>query len=110
MGEYGSMIDKGFSQDRPLRLNRRRPRTFAEWRVLRRWGKLPVWEMDIPGFLLREAREGAALTQGMLAERLGITQQAVSRAENWNSNPTIDLLRHWLAVCERRLELNIEEN
>jgi transcriptional regulator with XRE-family HTH domain len=46
----------------------------------------------------------------MLAERLGITQQAVSRAENWNSNPTIDLLRHWLAVCERRLELNIEEN
>jgi transcriptional regulator with XRE-family HTH domain len=43
----------------------------------------------------------------MLAECLGITQQAVSRAENWNSNPTIDLLRRWLDV---RLELRIEEN
>lgn len=109
MGEYGSMIDKGFFQNRPLRLNRRRPRTFAEWRVLRRWGKLPVWEIDIPGFLLREAREGASLTQGMLAERLGITQQAVSRAEKWNSNPTVGLMRRWLTECQARLELSIRK-
>jgi DNA-binding XRE family transcriptional regulator len=110
MGERGSMTNTDSRPDRSLRLNRRRPRAFAEWRVLRRWGKLPLWELDVPGFLLREAREGAGLTQKTLAERLGITQQAVSRAEKWASNPTVGLMRRWLAVCERRLELMIEES
>jgi DNA-binding XRE family transcriptional regulator len=90
---------------RSLRLNRRRPRAFAEWSALRRWGKLPPWEIDVPGFLLRQAREKVGLTQQMLAERLGITQQAVSRAERWTSNPTVGLMRRWLAICGLRLEL-----
>jgi DNA-binding XRE family transcriptional regulator len=90
---------------RPLRLNRRRPRSFLEWSTLRRWGKLPPWELDVPGFVLRQAREDSRLTQEMLARRLGITQQAVSRAERWTSNPTIGLMRRWLAICGQRLEL-----
>jgi DNA-binding XRE family transcriptional regulator len=109
MGKRGPVTIAGPPLDRPLRLNRRRPRAYAEWRVLRRWGKLPEWELDVPGFLLREARESARLTQGMLAERLGITQQAVSRAERWTSNPTVGLMRRWLAVCQKRLELNIRK-
>ena len=39
------------SQDCRLRLDRTRPRSFAEWRTLRRWDKLPPWEQDVPGFL-----------------------------------------------------------
>lgn len=105
MGKRGAVINTGYSPDRPLRLNRRRPRAFAEWRVLRRWGKLPTWELDVPGFLLREARERAGFTQKMLAEHLEITQQAISRAEKWNSNPTIGLMRRWLDACGQTLEL-----
>jgi transcriptional regulator with XRE-family HTH domain len=44
----------------------------------------------------------------MLADRLGITQQAVSRAERWASNPTVSLMRRWLAICGCRLELRLE--
>jgi ribosome-binding protein aMBF1 (putative translation factor) len=93
--------------DQPSRLTRRRPRSFTEWRTLRRWGKLPPWETDLPGFLLREARHGAGLSQRMLADRLGITQQAVSRAERWESNPTFNLMRRWLAVCGFQLEIRL---
>ena len=99
------MMNIDLSPNQPLRLNRRRPRAFTEWRVLRRWGKLPEWEIDVPGFVLRQAREDAGLTQEMLADLLGITQQAVSRAEKWTSNPTIGLMRRWLAVCGQRLKL-----
>jgi DNA-binding XRE family transcriptional regulator len=105
MGETGSMSGSDTLAGRRLRLNRRRPRAFAEWSALRRWGKLPPWEIDVPGFLLRGAREDAGLTQSKLAEGLGITQQAVSRAERWTSNPTVGLMRRWLAICGFRLEL-----
>ena len=108
MGERGTVINTRSSPDRPLRLNRRRPRAFAEWRVLRRWGKLPIWERDVPGYLLREARDSAGFTQELLAKHLGITQQAISRAEKWNSNPTIGLMRRWLAACGQTLELALE--
>lgn len=91
--------------DRASRLRRSRPRSFTEWRTLRRWGKLPPWEMDVPGYLLREARAEAGLTQETLAARLGITQQAVSRAERWESNPTVALMRRWLSICGFRLEI-----
>jgi hypothetical protein len=45
----------------------------------------------------------------MLADRLGITQQAVSRAERWASNPTVGLMRRWLTICGWRLELRLEK-
>ena len=108
MGERGSVNAGDTLLDRPLRLTRRRPRTFTEWSALRRWGKLPPWEVDMPGFLLRQARKNAGLTQDMLADSLGITQQAVSRAERWVSNPTVSLMRRWLAICGCRLELRLE--
>jgi transcriptional regulator with XRE-family HTH domain len=44
----------------------------------------------------------------MLADRLGITQQAVSRAERWESNPTIALMRRWLAICGLDLEIRLK--
>jgi DNA-binding XRE family transcriptional regulator len=93
--------------DRPSRLRRTRPRSYLEWSTLRHWGKLPPWEVDQPGFLLREARLNAGLTQKILADRLGISQQAVSRAEQWASNPTIAFMRRWLAVCGVHLELRL---
>jgi transcriptional regulator with XRE-family HTH domain len=70
---------------------------------------LPAWEIDLPGFLLREARYDAGLSQRMAADRLGVTQQAVSRAERWDSNPTIALMRRWLAICGIQLEIRLKQ-
>jgi DNA-binding XRE family transcriptional regulator len=89
-------------------LTRRRPRAFLEWQTLRRWGKLPDREAEVPGYLLRTVREGASLTQTQLAEQMGITQQAVARAERWGSNPTIAFMRRWARACGRSLELRFD--
>jgi DNA-binding XRE family transcriptional regulator len=89
-------------------LTRGRPRAFLEWSTLRRWGKLPDREAQVPGYLLRCARESAGLTQVQLAEQLGITQQAVARAERWSSNPTVAFMRRWTRACGRRLELHFK--
>lgn len=89
------------------RISRGRPRSFAEWRALRRWGKLPAWESQVAGYLLREAREVARLTQRELGRRLGITQQAVAAAERWNANPTVGLLRRWATACKAEVEFVI---
>jgi DNA-binding XRE family transcriptional regulator len=90
-------------------LARNRPRTFAEWKALRRWGKLPIWERGIVGYRLRALREAAGLTQKSLAARLGVTQQAVAQAERWESNPTVDLLRRWAAACDATLEIRLDQ-
>ena len=108
MGERRSVNMGDTRSERLPRLIRHRPRSFIEWSTLRRWGKLPPWEVDVPGFLLREARQSSGLTQGALADRLGITQQAVSQAQRWSSNPTVDLMRRWLESCGHRLELHVE--
>jgi len=89
-------------------LTRRRPRAFLEWRTLRGWGKLPDREADVPGYLLRTVRESAGLTQAQLAEQLGITQQAVARAERWSANPTVAFIRRWARACGRSLELHFD--
>ncbi|MBI4918055.1 MAG: helix-turn-helix transcriptional regulator [Acidobacteria bacterium] len=93
-----------------LRLSRTRPRAFAEWQALRRWGKLPPWEEGVAGFLLRSLREGAALTQSAVAERLGVSQQAVAQSERWSANPTVALMRRWAEACGATLELRFERN
>jgi len=85
-----------------------RPRSFVEWKTLRGWGKLPPWDLEPAGYLLRLARESAGLTQQELARKLECSQQAVAQAERWNSNPTVDLLRRWAAACGQRLEIRIE--
>ena len=68
---------------------------YVEWRVLREWKMIPSWEVNPPGYLLREARETAGLTQRSLATRLGCTQQAVARAERFDSNSTLEFARAW---------------
>jgi DNA-binding XRE family transcriptional regulator len=84
---------------------RRRPRAFLKWAALRRWGALPSWEEFTAGYLLREARERAGLTQSDLASRLGVSQQAVAQAERWRANPTAHLLRAWAEACGQDLLL-----
>ncbi|MFN2384182.1 MAG: helix-turn-helix transcriptional regulator [Gemmatimonadota bacterium] len=84
---------------------RRRPRDYVEWNTLRRWGRLPYWEELPAGYLLREAREQAGLTQRALADQLGCSQQAIAQAERWSSNPTVTLLRGWAAACGCQVDL-----
>ena len=88
-------------------LRRTRPRSFIEWKTLRRWGKLPPWDADSAGYLLRLAREDAGLTQEDLARRLHRTQQAVAQAERWNSNPTVGFIRRWAKECGATVELQL---
>ncbi|RLE28016.1 MAG: hypothetical protein DRJ65_01020 [Acidobacteria bacterium] len=95
--------------NRTSRLTRRRPRDFGEWRALRRWGKLCQREAQQPGYVLRSARQDAGLTQNQLAERLKISQQAVSLTERWGANPTAELMFAWAQACERRLELRFSD-
>jgi DNA-binding XRE family transcriptional regulator len=91
----------------PAGLRRRRPRDFEEWKALAAWGKLPTWEARAAGYQLRLARETAALTQSELAARLGISQQAVARAERWQSNPTVHFVERWAEALGARLDFEI---
>ena len=91
--------------DLPLAVRRRRPRSYPEWATLRRWGRLPAWEDEPPGYRLRLLREQAGLTQLGLAGRLGCSQQAVAQAERWESNPSVAFMASWAAAVGRRLEL-----
>ena len=90
------------------RMQRNRPRAFAEWKALRNWGKLPAWEKPSAGYLLRLAREEAGLTQAALAEKLGCSQQAVAQAERWGSSPTVEHMRRWAEACGKKLEISLE--
>jgi DNA-binding XRE family transcriptional regulator len=88
-------------------LTRRRPRNFLEWRTLREWGRLPERELAVSGYLLRVARESAGLTQAELAEKLGVSQQAVAQAERWESNPTIAFIQRWSSACSCKLKMEL---
>jgi transcriptional regulator with XRE-family HTH domain len=66
---------------------------------------LPEREQGVVGYLLRIARKEAGLTQRELADRLGVTQQAVAQAERWQSNPTVDLIRRWAAACHTSVSI-----
>ena len=96
---------EGVERRRTSRLIRRRPRDFREWQVLLRWGKLSQLESQKPGYVLRCVRQDAGLTQKQLAERLQISQQAISLAERWAANPTAELMFAWAQACEKRFEL-----
>jgi len=91
----------------PSGLLRRKPRSYAEWKALRKWGKLPAWEPEPAGYLLRASRELAGLTQEELAGRLGVSQQSVAQAERWGSNPTVGFMREWAAATESDLRLSL---
>ena len=89
------------------KLTRRRPRAYEEWSALKRWEKLPEAELDVWGYLLREAREAAGISQTELSRRLGCSQQAVSQAERWVSNPTANFVADWAKATGVRLELRL---
>lgn len=89
------------------RIRRARPRDYIEWSALRRWGRLPGREDSPAGYLLREARERAGLTQAELAETLGCSQQAVAQAERWDANPTVRFLTRWAQATGFRLEIEL---
>jgi DNA-binding XRE family transcriptional regulator len=91
----------------PSGLLRRKPRSYAEWKTLRSWGKLPAWELEPAGYLLRASRELAGLTQRELARRLGTSQQSVAQAERWGSNPTVGFMREWAAASGTDLRLTL---
>ncbi len=87
----------------PRGLKRGKPRSYTEWSTLRGWGKLPDWERDPPGYLLRKVRDDSGLTQEALAVRLGCSQQAVARAESWDANPTVRFIEEWVGALDRGL-------
>jgi transcriptional regulator with XRE-family HTH domain len=58
-----------------------------------------------PDTLLRDARQGAGLTQAELAERLGLTQAAIARLERPGANPTLRTLQRALHATGNQLEL-----
>ena len=90
-----------------LDLPRVRPRSFVEWKTLKRWGELPDSEVAVSGYLLRMVREEAGLTQTQLASMLEVTQQAVAQAERWQSNPTVGFMTQWAKACGKELEIKI---
>lgn len=49
---------------------------------------------------LRKARESAGFSQQMLAERMEISNQTVSRYEQGKVRPVRRTVRAWAAVCE----------
>ncbi len=89
---------------------RRRPRSFEEWSALRRWGRLSSQENLVIGYQLRAAREAKDLSQAELASRLGCSQQAVSQAERWSSNPTMDFVQRWAKALGVELEVALRES
>ena len=93
----------------PPSLARRRPRSYLEWKTLRGWGKLPAWEDDPPGYLLRNLREEAGWTQQALARRLECSQQAIAQAERWESNPTVRFIEAWARTLEYEVILEFRD-
>lgn len=86
-------------------LKRRKARSYLEWKTLQQWNKLPAWEDDPPGYLLRRLREETGRSQQELARRLGCSQQAVAQAERWESNPTVKFVRQWAHALGRETTL-----
>ena len=112
MGRQKALIQNEGSSRLPALspgIQRRKPRSFPEWKALRRWGKLPPWEIEPAGYRMRLTREVAGLTQSELARRLGCSQQAVAQAERWQANPTVDFLRRWADECGGSLEINFRK-
>ena len=56
---------------------------------------------------LRWAREAAGLTQGQLAERLGVTYQAVQKLERATANPSVRTLAKVARALGRKLTVAI---
>jgi transcriptional regulator with XRE-family HTH domain len=56
---------------------------------------------------LVEMRERRGLTQEEVGNRLGISQEAVSKFESYDSNPTLASVRRYALAIEARLRLEV---
>ncbi len=59
--------------------------------------------------LFQRARESRAVSQATIAERIGLSQQAVSRMEQPHRNVTIETLRRYLGALGYGLEITVKE-
>ncbi len=66
----------------------------------------PAPSAAIP-ILVRQAREEAGLTLAELAEKLGVTYQAVQKWERSGTNPKVATLERVLHALGKRLELEV---
>lgn len=69
---------------------------------------MPTWYgccMTSACSLLREARQRAGITQRELADRVGVSQAAVSRLERGDRSLTVEALERLLLVMGEQLEL-----
>ena len=59
--------------------------------------------------LFQRAREARQLSQTVVAERIGLSQQAVSRIERPHQNITIETLRKYLNALNYVVEITVRE-
>jgi transcriptional regulator with XRE-family HTH domain len=59
--------------------------------------------------LVQRARESRNLSQAGVAERIGLSQQAVSRIEQPHRNVTLETLRTYLSALDYSLEIVVRE-
>lgn len=59
--------------------------------------------------LFHRAREAREVSQAVVAERVGMSQQAISRIERPNQNVTIETLRKYLNALNYTVEITIRE-
>jgi transcriptional regulator with XRE-family HTH domain len=64
--------------------------------------------MILPGKLLKEARQGAGLTQADLAERLATSQSVIARLESGRANPRVETFQRAVAATGHRLAVDLE--
>lgn len=96
-GVLGALLDRGLPIPDPVPSP---PETEGVYLVE------PTPKVAVP-ILLRKAREAAGLTQGELADRLGVTYQAVQKWERSGANPTMATIDRVLRALGRRLELEL---
>jgi DNA-binding XRE family transcriptional regulator len=59
--------------------------------------------------LFHRARESRQMSQTVVAERIGLSQQAISRIERPNQNITIETLRKYLNALNYTVEITVRE-
>lgn len=95
-GVLGALLDRGLPLPDPVSV----PAADGVYLVE------PEPTVAIP-ILLRKAREAAGLTQAELANRLGVTYQAVQKWERSGANPTVATIQRVFQALGRRLELEL---
>ncbi|WP_243375503.1 helix-turn-helix transcriptional regulator [Geotalea sp. SG265] len=68
-----------------------------------------VFSADLFGSLIREERQRQGLTQTQLAEKVSMTQKAISKAENGNPAITLGIMLHLLSALNIDLVMKQRE-